>query len=428
MVAAKTTVPRVNYSAPESMGSLPPEIEELKLLARDIVHRECIPLEMKFLTHRPGDVVDPADGPWVLTPTTRSECLVDGALPQSDWDRLTKISKDTGFWTADLPEERGGLGFGVLGNFVVSEEFKRSIVPFPVPEVPAVLFNCTQEQREKYLEPVIAGDKLYAFGQTEPGAGSDPGGMSTRAVRSGDEWVIDGTKTFISRADRADFILLLALTDPDKRQHGGITMFIVDMETPGISVTPVHTWLSERPDTFTINFTDVRVRHENILGAEGGGFAFGQQWLALSDRLTRGAMATAFLTRGLEMAVDWAKNRVTFGQALSERQAIQRLLVEVLLDIKSVRAIAYECAYRADRGEDVRAYAAAAKFVGGNWGHRSMDNIMQVLGGMGEVTETPIPHWYRQLRHGRIGGGTDEIQRMLISRAIFKQGVSLWEA
>ena len=133
MVAAKTTVPRVNYSAPESMGSLPPEIEELKLLARDIVHRECIPLEMKFLTHRPGDVVDPADGPWVLTQTTRSECLVDGALPQSDWDRLTKISKDTGFWTADLPEERGGLGFGVLGNFVVSEEFKRSIVPFPVP-------------------------------------------------------------------------------------------------------------------------------------------------------------------------------------------------------------------------------------------------------------------------------------------------------
>ncbi|MBO0820010.1 MAG: acyl-CoA dehydrogenase family protein [Nocardiopsaceae bacterium] len=427
-MTANAMTPRVKYSAPESMGSLPPELEELKLIAREIVRKECVPLETKFLTHRPGDVEDPADGPWAVTPTTRSECLMDGALPRADWDRLIKISKESGLWTADLPEEYGGLGFGVLGNFVLAEEFKRSIVPFPVPEVPAVLFNCDEAQKEKYLAPVMSGEKLYAFGQTEPGAGSDPGGMSTRAVRRGDEWVINGTKTFISRADRADFILLLALTDPDKRQHGGITMFLVDAGTPGISLTPVHTWLSEKPDTFTISFTDVTVPHANVLGEVGGGFAFGQQWLALNDRLTRGAMATAFLTRGLEMAVDWAKNRVTFGQPLADRQAIQRLLVEVFCDIKAIRAIAYECAYRADRGEDVRAYAAAAKLVGGNWGHRSIDNIMQVLGGLGEVTETPIPHWYRQLRHGRIGGGTDEIQRMLISRAIFKQGTPLWEA
>jgi acyl-CoA dehydrogenase len=427
-MAVKQVVPKVNYSAPKEMGSLPPELEELKLLAREIVRKECIPLEMDYLTHRPGDVVDPNDGPWVLPPTSRGECLVDGALPQRVWDRLIKISKDTGLWTACLPEEYGGLGIGVLGNFVLSEEFKRSILPFPIPEVPPILYNCNEEQKEKYLFPLMEGKSLYAFAQTEPGAGSDPASMTTRAVRDGDEWVINGTKTFISRANRADFILLLALTDPEKRQHGGITMFIVDADTPGISMTPVNTWMSEIPDTFTVTFTDVRVPHANVLGEVGDGFAYGQQWLAINDRLTRGAMATGFLTRGLEMAVEWAKSRVTFGKPLAERQAIQRHLVEVFLDIKAVRAIAYECAYRADRGEDVRAYAAAAKLVGANWGHRSMDKIMQVLGGMGEVTETPIPHWYRQLRHGRIGGGADEIQQMLIARAIFKEGVSLWEA
>jgi acyl-CoA dehydrogenase len=425
---ASAVPPLVRYSAPASMGTLPPELEELKHLAREVVRRECIPLETKFLSHRPGDADDPEGGPWTQTPTTRSETLVDGALPRADWDRLTKISKETGLYTANLPEEYGGLQYGVLGDFVLAEEYKRSIVPLPVPEVPGILYACTQGQREKYLEPTIRGEKWYCFAQTEPGAGSDPGSMRTRAIRHGDEWIINGTKTFISRADQADFQLVLALTDPAKRQHGGITMFIVDADTPGISMQPVHTWLSQKPGTFTITYEDVRVPGDNVLGEVGGGFRFGQHWLALSDRLTRGSMATGFLTRGLEMAVDWARNRTTFGQPIAERQAIQWMLVDVYLNIKAIRAISYECAIRADRGEDVRAYAAAAKLVGGNWGHRSMDNIMQILGGMGEVTETPIPHWYHGLRHGRIGGGTDEIQRTLLARAIFKQGKSLWEA
>jgi len=252
--------------------------------------------------------------------------------------------------------------------------------------------------------------------------------MSTRAVRQGNEWVINGTKTFISRADRADFQLLLAVTDPEKRQHGGITMFIVDADAPGITIQPVNTWVSHKPGQFTITYDDVRVPHENVLGEVGGGFRLAQNWLIISDRLTRGSMATGFLTRGLEMAVDWAKIRTTFGKPIAERQAIQWMLVDVLLDIKAIRAASYECAIRADRGEDVRTYAAVAKLIGGNWGHRSMDNIMQVLGGLGEVTETPIPHWYHGLRHGRIGGGTDEMQRTLIARAILSQGKSLWEA
>jgi acyl-CoA dehydrogenase len=165
-----------------------------------------------------------------------------------------------------------------------------------------------------------------------------------------------------------------------------------------------------------------------VLGEVGGGFRLGQLWLAISDRLTRGSLAAGILSRGLELATEWARERVTFGEALSERQAIQWMLVDVMIDLKCIRAISYECAARADAGEDVRTYAAMAKYLGGNWGHRSVDKLMQVFGGMGEATEHPIPHWYRLLRHGRIGGGTDEIQRMMMARAIMKQGPRLWQA
>ena len=276
--------------------------------------------------------------------------------------------------------------------------------------------------------PQIRGEKSACYAQTEPGAGSDPAGMTTSAVRDGDGWVINGAKTFISGAATADFHLVLAVTDPVKRARGGITMFIVDSDTPGITTRPLHTWQSQRAHQFSVFYDDVRVPASAVLGEVGGGFALGQHFLAIQDRLTRGSMATGFLSRGLEMAVDYVQNRSTFGQPLSERQAIQWMLVDVLMDIKSIRAISYECAARADRGEEVRAYAAMAKLAGANWGHRSMDKLMQVFGGMGEAMDFPIPHWYHQIRHGRIGGGTDEIQRILIQRAIFKQGPKLWLA
>jgi len=414
--SATTPNARVAYSLPEAAFTLPPELNELKLLAREIVDRECIPLEGKFLADEGG--VPGAFG---------GESFIDGSLPAEDWERLTAISKESGLYTATLPEEYGGMGLGVLGAFVLAEERNRSVVPLPMANVSHILFECTEEQRPKYLDPIIRGG-VFAFAQTEPDAGSDPGSMKTTAVRDGDEWVINGTKTFITFADQAVFHLVLAVTDPEKRQRGGITMFIVDADNRGISITPLNVWQTKRPHQFTVVYDDVRVPLGNVLGEVGGGFRLGQQWLAVNDRLTRGSMATGFLSRSLEIATEWAKSRVTFGQPLSERQAIQWMLVDVLVDLKCIRAISYECAARADRGEDIRAYAAMAKFVGANWGHRSMDKIMQILGGLGEVTETPIPHWYHLIRHGRIGGGTDEIQRILMSRAIFGQGKELWQA
>lgn len=408
----------VSYSPPATPFTLPPELVELRDLVRDVVNRECIPLEAKYLRDNPEWDGQGASG----------EALADGTLPAEDWARLTRIAEETSLDTATLPIEYGGLGYGVLGSFVIAEELNRSIVPLPVKQVFNILFHGNDDQKERYLLPCIRGEKRASFAQTEPGAGSDPGSMRTRAVPRGGQWLINGSKTFISGADVADFFCLLAVTDPEKKSRGGITMFLVDKDTPGISITPLQTWISRRPHQFSVTFEDVVVSSDQILGDVGGGFALGQQWLAIQDRLTRGSLACGFLSRSLEMAVDYTQNRATFGQPLSERQAIQWMLVDVIMDLKSIRAISYETAARADQGEDVRAFAAMSKLAGGNWGHRSMDKIMQIFGGAGESMDSVIPHWYTQIRHGRIGGGTDEIQRILIQRAIFKQGKQLWQA
>lgn len=193
-------------------------------------------------------------------------------------------------------------------------------------------------------------------------------------------------------------------------------------------MSPIGTWLTATPYSYTVHFDAVRVSDDAILGGLGNGFQLGQGWLAIHDRLSRGAMACGILSRGLEMATEWAKSRSSFGAPLADRQAIQWMLVDILVDLKAIRAISYECAARADMGDDVRELAAMAKFVGGNWGFRSIDKIMQIFGGMGESYELPIVNWYRNLRHARIGGGTDEIQRIIMSRAIFRKGSSLWLA
>ncbi|HTX11677.1 MAG TPA: acyl-CoA dehydrogenase family protein [Solirubrobacteraceae bacterium] len=409
----------IRYSPPATPFALPPELEELKLLAREIVNRECIPLESEFLT----DACPDEQG------VNHGQYEIDGSLPKARWDRLREISENTGLYRACLPDELGGMGFGVLGAVVLAEEINRSIVELPTALLPPVLLECNDDQAERYLEPIITREATVAFAQTEPDAGSDPGnGMRTRAVCKGEDWILNGVKTFITDADRASTIMTLAVTDQSLRQRGGITMFLVDRHAPGVTVTPLRTWLAARVHQYTVYYDDVRVPAEDVLGEVGGGFSLGQQWLAISDRLTRGSLAAGILSRGLELAREWVQGRETFGAPLSDRQAIQWMLVDVLVDLKCIRAAAYECAARADAGEDVRTYAALAKFIGANWGHRSVDRLMQIFGGIGESSEHPIPHWYRLLRHGRIGGGTDEIQRMLMARAILKHGPRLWQA
>ena len=402
---------------------LSPEIDGLKNMIRQIVRDECIPLEAEYLANPPLEGVDDG-GPKGIAETVMG---VVGTLSPEKWGRLNQVSKETGIFTSFVPEQYGGGGMGALGHVVLDEEIHKSIVQLPTSPVPMMMIgSCTPEQEQKYLYPSIQGNLNYAFGQTEPQAGSDPGGMmQTRAVRDGDDWVISGTKMFISGAATADFLLVQAVTDPEKRQRGGITMFIIDNPTPGLSFEPIRVWIvPTRAQQYMVHLDEVRVPQIQVLGEVGRGFTLGQQWLVHHDRLLRGSMALGILSRALEMAIAWAKQRVTYGRPISDRQAIQWMLTDVYIDIMNLRAVTRETAARADQGEDVRVEASMIKYCAGEWGCRSIDKIMQVFGGMGETLDMPIPHWYHLLRHARIGGGTSEIHKFVMARGLLDGRVS----
>jgi len=397
---------------------LPPELDALKNTIRQIVKDECYPLEAEFLANPSKDGVDEPGAPRGI-----AEALSGllGVLPKEAWDRLNKVSKDTGIYTSFVPEEYGGGGMGALGHVVLDEEVHKSIVQLPTSPVPMMMIgSATPEQEQEYLIPSVEGKLHYAFGQTEPNAGSDPGGMmQTSAVLDGDDWVINGTKTFISGAASADYILLQAVTDPEKRQRGGITMFIIDNPIPGMSFDPIRLWMNPgKSQQWTVNLDNVRVPQTKVLGEVGQGFTLGQQWLVHHDRMLRGSMATGILSRALEMAVAWAKERVTYGRPIADRQAIQYMLTDVYTDIMTLRSITRETAARADAGDDVRVEASMIKYCAGEWGWRSIDKIMQVFGGTGETLDLPIAHWYHILRHARIGGGTSEIHKFVMARGL----------
>ena len=399
-------------------AGLPPELDALKNTIRQIIKEECYPLEAEFLANPSKDGVDEPGAPRGI-----AEALSGllGVLPETAWDRLNKISKDTGIYTSFVPEEYGGGGMGALGHVVLDEEVHKSIVQLPTSPVPMMMIgSATPEQEREYLIPSVEGKLHYAFGQTEPNAGSDPGGMmQTSAMLDGDDWVINGTKTFISGAASADYLLVQAVTDSEKRQRGGITMFIIDNPTPGLSFDPIRLWVNPgKAQQYQVNIDNVRVPQTKVLGEVGQGFSLGQQWLVHHDRLLRGSMATGILSRALEMAIDWAKERVTYGRPIADRQAIQYMLTDVYTDIITLRATTREIAKRADAGDDVRVEASMVKYCAGEWGWRSIDKIMQIFGGTGETLDLPIAHWYHILRHARIGGGTSEIHKFVMARGL----------
>ncbi len=399
-------------------AGLPSELEALKQTTRQIVTDECIPLEGEYLANPTLDGVEDVGAPRGIAEALQG---ILGTLGQEKWGRLNQISKDTGIYTSFVPEEYGGGGMGALGHVVLDEEVHKSIVQLPTSPVPMMMFgSCTPEQEREYLLPSIQGDLHYAFAQTEPEAGSDPGGMmQTRAVLDGDDWVLNGTKMFISGAASADYILVQAVTDPELRQRGGITMFIVDNPSAGLSFDPIRIWINpSKSQQHLVHLDNVRVPQTKVLGEVGRGFTLGQKWLVHHDRLLRGSMAVGILSRALDMAIDWAKQRVTYGRPISDRQAIQWMLTDVYIDIMTLRATTRETAMRADNDEDVRVEASMIKYCAGEWGCRSIDKIMQVFGGIGETLDMPIPHWYHLLRHARIGGGTSEIHKFVMARAL----------
>ena len=285
---------------------------------------------------------------------------------------------------------------------------------------PGFLLRLKERQKEKYLYPVLKGEKRYAFAQTEPSGGSDPGGqIRTTATPSGDGWVISGSKTFISRVAHADFFIVVALTDPERRQHGGITLFLVDREAPGVTIGRAIPMLGART-THEIFFDNVEVSEDAVVGKPGSGFASAQRLLSKA-RMNIGAKAVGIAERCVEMMIAQAKSRVAFGEVLARKQAVQATIVDSWVDVHQTRLVTYHAAWKNDRGEDTRVEAGMVKFLGSEMVGRVVDRAMQLHGAAGTALDSPLAHWHNEVRAMRIFEGPTEVQRyQVVARALLR--------
>jgi len=331
-------------------------------------------------------------------------------------------ARQSGFFGIQTPEEYGGMGLGAVMNALIEAELGRTFVQFKFGgDADNILFEANDEQRAAYLVPTIEGTRHSCFAITEPGAGSDARNIRTSAVRDGDEWVINGEKTFITGGDIADFTMVFAVTDKEKGADGGVTCFLVDREA-GWTSAPIPTMGEWGPAS--LSFQDVRVPHSAILGEEGRGFELAMRWIG-KGRYLLPARALGACERLVEMAMEQARNRVTFGEPIANRQAIQWMIADSAVEIEALRWLVLSAAWQVDHGIDSRQAQSMAKLYGGVQANQIVDRVLQIHGGMGYTRELPVERWYRELRLLRIYEGTDEIQRRTIARNLLSGHVSV---
>jgi len=378
---------------------LPEELRMLQETVRRFVDRELIPIERETM-----------EGP---------------KLKPEAQEMLEEKAKAVGLWLYDVPEEYGGQGLGLLARAVVWAELARTIalpsrnVNIFGPMVSPILYFLNDEQKERYLYPVLAGKLRHCFAQTEPDAGGDPGNMRTTAVRDGDDYIINGTKRFITGAADADFAQVIAATDREKGSRGGISAFLVDMDTTGVNLLRAQeTMMHDRP--WEIAFEDVRVPAENMIGGEGDGFKFAQNWIS-AGRIRHGARGIGVIERCLELGASYAKQRSTFGSPLAERQSVQWMLVDSYADLHMLKLMVYAAASKHDDGGDIRYDSYIVKYFGDTKSFEAADKCMQIHGGLGLTTDLPIEHMWRDQRSFIITEGPTEILKMALSRHVLRQ-------
>ncbi|MGN6609717.1 MAG: acyl-CoA dehydrogenase family protein [Jatrophihabitans sp.] len=383
--------------------SLSAEQTQIRETIRSFIRREVMPLEPQVL---------------------RNERAGRPALEPGQLRELQFKARQAGFWGINTPEEYGGIALGPIMTSIVTMETGRSFVPFSFGgAADNILFSGTPEQQQEYLLPTIEGERLSCFAITEPGAGSDARNIRTRAVRDGDDWIINGEKTFITGGNEADFVMVFAVTDPELGANGGITCFLVDRDM-GWKSDPIPTMGEWGPASLV--FQDVRVPHRNILGEPGQGFALAMQWIGLG-RIVIPSHAIGAAERLLGMAIEHAKNRVSMGHPIAEYQAIQWQLADSHVEIESAKWLTLFAAWQLEQGRDNRHASSIAKLSGAVMANHVVDRVLQIHGGMGYTKELPIERWYRELRLLRIFEGTDEIQRRSIARNLLKGHAKLGE-
>jgi acyl-CoA dehydrogenase len=384
---------------------VPPELEEVRSSFRAFLDREVRPVEEKYKQQIQEDE---------FTPEMREAGLA-----------LRRKSAEIGYYGAHLPEEVGGWGLSTLGMTLLVEENGRSGMRFgvyvlgpPMPEAPTpLLLEAAPELQKKYLVPLVKAEKTMCFALTEPDAGSDAQSIRTRAVRDGDHFVLNGTKHFITNAAHADFAVVFAVTDPEKRAHGGITAFIVERDTPGYKVGKRQRTMAGESNQSELIFSDCRVPATNIVGKEGFGFFSAMKFLN-SGRAYIGAMCLGLAEHCLHIAIEYAKQRKAFGKPIGKFQGVQWPLADSAVEIEAARWLTYHLAWLCDQGEQPMRESSMVKLYNTEMVNRVADRAVQVLGGMGYLTEGGVEHIFRFVRMFRIVEGTSEIQRLVIARTL----------
>jgi acyl-CoA dehydrogenase len=344
--------------------------------------------------------------------------------------RVTKAkAQSLGLYAMNMPSEVGGGGLSCVEHCLVEEELGKTsdaLIRRVFGQVYPMLMACKGDQIENYLLPTVKGDKICAMAITEPGAGSDAASISTTARRDGDEWVLNGTKHYISDGDIADYIILMALTDKDKRARGGITLFLVDRNAPGFSVASTQPMMGHRGYGHAeLLFDQCRIPADAVLGEVGEGFKLIMKSV-LNIRLAHiGARAVGMASRALEMMRTYAGERRQFGQPIGDFQMVQKLIADSATEIFGVKMMVMNAAWEIDQGRDPRDKVSMIKVAASEMQGRVVDRAIQVFGGMGFSKALPLERMYRDARVTRIYDGTSEIHRMLIARGTIKNGLQL---
>ena len=358
-----------------------------------------------------------------------AETEADARIPPEKLAAVRGKAQELGLFAMNMPEEVGGGGLSNIDMCHVEEELGKTsdaLIRRVFGQVYPMLMACNPAQREKYLLPTVRGDLVCAMAITEPGAGSDAASISTTARLEGDRWILDGSKHFISDGDIADYVIVMALTDRDKRARGGITLFLVDRDTPGFTTARNQPMMGHRGYGHAeLHFDHCSIPADSVLGTVGGGFKLIMESVS-SIRLAHiGARAVGMAQRVLELMRRHAADRRQFGQPIGDFQMVQQMIADSATEIFAARMMVLNTAWELDQGRDPRDKVSMVKLYASEMIGRVADRGIQVFGGMGFSKDMPLERIYRDSRVTRIYDGTSEIHRMLIARSVIKNGLSV---
>jgi acyl-CoA dehydrogenase len=388
---------------------IPEDAKKIRERVRQWVQDECIPAEKR---------------------------LVDKESYKTVLAELRAKARAQGLWLPFVPKEYGGMGLGPLANALVQMELGQShlgalSMNSQGPDdatILTLLAHGTEHQKEKFLKPLLNGEKRVCYSMTEKAAGADATGMRTVAVKDGNEnYILNGEKWFSSAATAADIAVVMARTDPDAPRHQQFSTFIVELPNPGYRIVrDIPTMAAESPLSHImggghaeVEIKDLVVPAENLLGGEGRGFDMGQHRLAYG-RLRHGMHNIAMAQRALDMAAAHVTSRETFGKPLGERQAVQFMLAECASQLYISRLMLLHIAFKAEKGMDMRQENSIAKVYLAHMVHHVVDTAIQLHGALGYSRDTPLAAWYTHIRSQRLVDGPDEVHRWTVGRNVLK--------